>query len=103
MKNKLIMKILCLGAAGKISRESVHDLVQFSDFDKITIADVNEGGGKEVVAWLRDPRVNFAKVDVYEGVIAPELAFDPEDMFDELEKRKIIVHKELNMLDSIKS
>jgi len=60
------MKILCLGAAGKISRESVNDIVQFSDFEKITIADVNETAGKEVVAWLEDPRVNFLKVDVYD-------------------------------------
>jgi lysine 6-dehydrogenase len=60
------MKILCLGAAGKISRESVNDIVQFSDFEKITIADVNETAGKEVVAWLEDPRVNFIKVDVYD-------------------------------------
>ncbi len=28
------MKVLCLGAAGKISRESVFDLVEFSDFQK---------------------------------------------------------------------
>jgi len=37
------------------------------------------------------------------GVIAPELAFDPEKMFNELEKRNIIVHKELNMLDNNES
>jgi len=61
------MKILCLGAAGKISRESVNDIVQFSGFEKITIADVNEEGGREVVAWLADPRVDFTKVDVYDS------------------------------------
>jgi hypothetical protein len=29
------MKVFCLGAAGRISRESALDLVQYSDFDKI--------------------------------------------------------------------
>lgn len=57
------MRILCLGAAGKISRESVNDLVEFSDFDKITVADCNEKEGCEVVEWLNDPRVDFQRVD----------------------------------------
>ena len=58
------MKILCLGAAGRISRESVYDLVEYSDFEKITIADYNEDAGMEVVRWLDDPRVDFVKIDV---------------------------------------
>ena len=58
------MKILCLGAAGKISRESAYDLVEYSDFEKITIADYNEDAGLEVVKWLDDPRVDFLKIDV---------------------------------------
>jgi len=58
------MKVLCLGAAGKISRESVFDLVEFSDFQKITIADVNVEAGHEVVHWLNDPRIDFKKVDL---------------------------------------
>ncbi len=57
------MRILCLGAAGKISRESVNDLVEFSDFDKITVADCNEKEGCEVLEWLIDPRVDFQRVD----------------------------------------
>ncbi len=57
------MKVLCLGAGGKISRESVYDVVEFSDFEKITIADRNEAAGLEVVRWLDDKRVDFAKVD----------------------------------------
>ena len=58
------MKILCIGAAGKISRESANDLVEYSDFEKITIADYNEDAGLEVVKWLDDPRVDFLKIDV---------------------------------------
>ena len=57
------MRILCLGAAGKISRESVNDLVEFSDFDKITVADCNEKEGCEVLEWLNDTRVDFQRVD----------------------------------------
>ena len=57
------MRILCLGAAGKISQESVNDLVEFSDFEKITIADCNEQAGREVVQWLDDKRVDFEKTD----------------------------------------
>ena len=58
------MKILCLGAAGKISRESAYDLVEYSDFEKITITDYNEDAGLAVVKWLDDPRVDFLKIDV---------------------------------------
>jgi saccharopine dehydrogenase-like NADP-dependent oxidoreductase len=58
------LKILCLGAGGKISRESAYDLVEYSDFEKITIADYNEDAGLEVVKWLDDPRVDFLKIDV---------------------------------------
>jgi len=76
------MKILCLGAAGKISRESVNDLVQFSDYEKLTIADVNEDGAKEVVAWLGDPRVNFIKADVYDREKTVSLMKDYDIVMD---------------------
>ncbi|MEN1935592.1 saccharopine dehydrogenase C-terminal domain-containing protein [Paenibacillus sp. 102] len=58
------MKVFCLGGAGKICREAILDLVQFSSFEMITIADFNEEEGRKVVAWLNDPRVDFVKVDV---------------------------------------
>jgi saccharopine dehydrogenase-like NADP-dependent oxidoreductase len=58
------MKIMCLGGAGKISREAVCDLVEHSDFEKITIADYSEEAGQEVVKWLDDPRVDFIRIDV---------------------------------------
>ena len=62
------MKAFCLGAAGKISRESVLDLVEYSDFSEITIGDVNEEAGREVVAWLEaandgSKEINFKKVN----------------------------------------
>jgi saccharopine dehydrogenase-like NADP-dependent oxidoreductase len=64
------MKILCLGGAGRISREAVLDLVEFSDCEQITVADANEAEGRNVVAWLNDPRVGFVQVDVREHAAA---------------------------------
>ena len=59
-----MMKAVCLGGAGRICRESALDLVEFSDFDEITIGDYDEKVGMEIVKWLNDPRVNFKRVDV---------------------------------------
>lgn len=58
------MKVFCLGGAGRICREAILDLVQFSDATRITVADVNEVAGREVVEWLNDSRVDFLRVDV---------------------------------------
>lgn len=55
------MKVFCLGGAGKICREAILDLVQFSSFETITVADFNEVEGRKVVEWLNDPRVDFVK------------------------------------------
>jgi saccharopine dehydrogenase-like NADP-dependent oxidoreductase len=59
----MAMKILCLGGGGRICRESILDLVQFSSFDRITVADVNSRAAKEVAVWLADSRVDFVDVD----------------------------------------
>ncbi len=58
------MRILCLAGAGRITSEAVLDLVQFSDFEKITVADINEEAALEVVNGLNDPRVDFRKIDI---------------------------------------
>ena len=58
------MKILCLGSAGKICRESAFDLTQASDFQQITIADPNQTESKIVIEWLGDSRVDFIQMDV---------------------------------------
>jgi saccharopine dehydrogenase-like NADP-dependent oxidoreductase len=58
------MKVFCLGGAGRICRESAFDLVQFSDFEKITIGDFDAKAGNEVVKFLNDPRVDFVQVDI---------------------------------------
>ncbi|MEG0296066.1 MAG: saccharopine dehydrogenase C-terminal domain-containing protein [Clostridium sp.] len=58
------MKVFCLGGAGRIAREAVLDLVEHSSFDKITIGDIDEKVGEEIVSWLDDERVDFALVNV---------------------------------------
>jgi lysine 6-dehydrogenase len=60
------MKVFCLGGAGKIAREAILDIVTYSDFDVITVADYNEEEGLKVVEWLNDPRVSFVKVNVHD-------------------------------------
>ena len=39
------MKVFCLGGAGRICRESTLDLVQHTDFERITVADYDEKAG----------------------------------------------------------
>ena len=58
------MKVFCLGAAGRISRESALDLVQHSAFEKITIGDYNLEEAQKVAAWLDDDRVDAVQIDV---------------------------------------
>lgn len=58
------MKIFCLGGAGKICREAALDWIQFAAIEQLTIGDVNEDAGKETVAWLNNPRVDFVKTDL---------------------------------------
>ena len=60
------MKIFCLGCAGKISRESVLDLLKSEKITRVTIADNNEKNGNEVVSWLKDNRVDYVKADVFQ-------------------------------------
>ena len=72
------MKFFCLGGAGRICRESILDLVQFSAASRITVSDVDETAGREVVAWLHDPRVDFVPADVRDrtGTVASMRGYD---------------------------
>lgn len=60
----MVVKVLCLGGAGRICRESILDLVQYSSFEKITVADFNETEGRAIVESLNDPRVDFVQINV---------------------------------------
>lgn len=70
---EMTMKVFCLGAAGRISRESALDLVQYSDFEKITIGDYNYEEAKKVAQWLNDDRVDAVKIDVTKVEEAAEM------------------------------
>lgn len=58
------MKIFALGGTGKICRESALDIVQFGDFEKLTIGDINLAAAKETAEWLNHPKVDYAYIDV---------------------------------------
>ena len=60
-------KVLSIGGAGKICRETIADLVVTTTANvvsKITVGDLDEEAGSEVVSSLNDPRVDFKRVDV---------------------------------------
>ena len=56
------MKIFCLGGAGRICREAILDVVEFSEFERITVADADEEEGLQVASWLDDPRGRLCEV-----------------------------------------
>ena len=65
------MKLFCLGGAGRIAREAVRDIVEFTDaglFERITVGDVNADAGESLVSELeterRDGRLDFKRIDV---------------------------------------
>ncbi|MFS0840483.1 saccharopine dehydrogenase family protein [Paenibacillus sp. 1P03SA] len=72
------MKVFCLGGAGRICREAILDLVGYSAFEQITVADFNEEEGRKIVRELNDPRVDFIKVNVYdkEATVAQMRGYD---------------------------
>ena len=64
------MKALCLGGAGRICREAVLDLLEFSSFERLTVADADEQAGRSLVTACGDPRVDFQKIDVRDAEAA---------------------------------
>ena len=66
------MKAFCLGGAGMICREAALDLVQFSQFERITVADFNVEEARRVAEWLQDDRVDFVKADVHDHAATVE-------------------------------
>jgi len=58
------MKVFCLGGAGRICRESVHDLATHSEFEQIVIGDYSLPAALEVKRWLNDRRLEAVEVDV---------------------------------------
>ncbi|MCF8106254.1 MAG: saccharopine dehydrogenase NADP-binding domain-containing protein [Desulfohalobiaceae bacterium] len=78
------MKILCLGGAGQICREAIHDLVAFSDASRITIADIDETAVREIAERHKDPRVGGIKLDIKDREKAVRLMRDYDLVMDGL-------------------
>jgi saccharopine dehydrogenase-like NADP-dependent oxidoreductase len=57
------MRILALGGAGAVAKESTRDLAQFSDFDEIIVADYNVQSAEKLVAEIGDPRLKVMPFD----------------------------------------
>ncbi|TYP75541.1 saccharopine dehydrogenase family protein [Paenibacillus methanolicus] len=72
------MKVFCLGGAGRICREAVLDLVQHSEFERITIGDYNVEEAQRVADELNDPRVDVVRVNVrdHEATVAQLRGYD---------------------------
>ena len=81
-QKEILMKVLCLGGAGRICREAAFDLVEFSDFERITIGDCDEKAGQETVAWLDDDRVDFKRVDIFDREAAVKLLSEYDIVMD---------------------
>jgi saccharopine dehydrogenase-like NADP-dependent oxidoreductase len=58
------MRIFCLGGAGRICREAALDVARHTDAEEIVVSDADEEAGREVAAWIADPRVRFVRLDV---------------------------------------
>ena len=57
------MKALVLGGAGAVCGETTRDLVKYSDFDEIVIAEFNLEAAEDLMKELDDPRVSAVRFD----------------------------------------
>ncbi|MFB9326830.1 saccharopine dehydrogenase family protein [Paenibacillus aurantiacus] len=72
------MKVFCLGGAGRICREAVLDLVQHSEFERITIGDYNAEEAQRVADELNDSRIDVVQVNVrdHDATVAQLRGYD---------------------------
>lgn len=57
------MRVLVLGGVGAVCNETTRDLVQFSDFDEIVIADYNLEAANDLIDELKDQRLQAVFFD----------------------------------------
>ena len=57
------MKALVLGGAGAVCSETTRDLVQYSNFDEIVVAEYNLEAANELIEELGDPRLKVVQFD----------------------------------------
>ncbi len=65
------MRVLVLGGAGAVCSETTRDLVRYSDFDEIVIAEYNTAAAERLAAELNDPRLRvvFFDAEDYDGMV----------------------------------
>lgn len=75
------MQIMVLGGAGRIIRESALDFVRTTDFERLTVADIDAAEAAAVADWLRanagralPGTIDHARIDVREPAAAEALA-----------------------------
>lgn len=76
------MKIFALGGAGRICRESINDLVEFADFDKITIGDVNLEEARQVANWLNSAKIDVVPINIKDKEEAIKILSDYDIVLD---------------------
>lgn len=56
-------RILVMGGVGAMANEATRDLVATSDFDEITVADIDKKKAEAFIAQLKDKRLKFVDMD----------------------------------------
>lgn len=66
------MQALVLGGAGAVARETTRDLSQFSDFERIVVADADLQAVEQLLSEIGDPRLEPLAFDAndYQGMLA---------------------------------
>jgi lysine 6-dehydrogenase len=72
------MRILALGGAGAVAKESTRDLAEFSDFDEIVIGEYNVAAAEQLAAEIGDPRLKVLQFDAgdYDNMLRVFPQFD---------------------------
>jgi len=72
------MRLLALGGAGAVAKESTRDLAQYSDFEKIVIADYNLEAAQALADEIGDPRLTAMHFDAtdYQAMLDAFPQFD---------------------------
>jgi len=72
------MKVLVLGGAGAVCNETTRDLVKFSDFLEIVVAEYNLDAANDLVEELNDPRLRavFFDANDYDSMLKLFPGFD---------------------------
>ena len=65
------MRVLVLGGAGAVCKETTRDLAEYSDFEEIVVADHNVAAAEALVEEIGDPRLRAIPFDAndYEGML----------------------------------